>query len=85
MSGDDVFFFGAGFSKSLNNYYPTLAELSNYFLENGFIYENEKIYKDNLEQLLTYLITPLPFKTREDILRDEASYLEKIKKLENIF
>lgn len=85
MSGDDVFFFGAGFSKSLNNYYPTLAELSNYFLENGFIYENEKIYKDNLEQLLTYLITPLPFKTREDILRDEASYLEKINKISKFF
>ncbi len=85
MSGDDIFFFGAGFSKSLNNYYPTLAELSNYFLENGFIYENEKIYKDNLEQLLTYLITPLPFKTREDILRDEASYLEKINKISKFF
>lgn len=85
MSGDDVFFFGAGFSKSLNNYYPTLAELSNYFLENGFIYENEKIYKDNLEQLLTYLITPLPFKTREEILRDEASYLEKINKISKFF
>lgn len=85
MSGDDVFFFGAGFSKSLNDSYPTLAELSNYFLENGFIYENEKIYKDNLEQLLTYLITPLPFKTREEILENEASYIKKIKKLENIF
>ncbi len=85
MSGDDVFFFGAGFSKSLNNYYPTLAELSEYFLENGFIYENEKIYKDNLEQLLTYLITPLPFKTREEILRDEASYLEKINKISKFF
>ncbi|HEB9433015.1 TPA: SIR2 family protein [Campylobacter coli] len=85
MSGDDVFFFGAGFSKSLNNSYPTLAELSNYFLENGFIYENEKIYKDNLEQLLTYLITPLPFKTREEILRDEASYLEKINKISKFF
>ncbi len=85
MSGDDVFFFGAGFSKSLNNYYPTLAELSNYFLENGFIYENEKIYKDNLEQLLTYLITPLPFKTREEILRDEASYLEEINKISKFF
>lgn len=85
MSGDDVFFFGAGFSKSLNNSYPTLAELSEYFLENGFIYENEKIYKDNLEQLLTYLITPLPFKTKEDILRDEASYLEKINKISKFF
>ncbi|ELJ5537728.1 SIR2 family protein [Campylobacter coli] len=85
MSGDDVFFFGAGFSKSLNNSYPTLAELSEYFLDNGFIYENEKIYKDNLEQLLTYLITPLPFKTREDILRDEASYLEKINKISKFF
>lgn len=85
MDGDDIFFFGAGFSKSLNNSYPTLAELSNYFLENGFIYENEKIYKDNLEQLLTYLITPLPFKTKEDILRDEASYLEKINKISKFF
>lgn len=85
MSGDDVFFFGAGFSKSLNNSYPTLAELSEYFLENGFIYENEKIYKDNLEQLLTYLITPLPFKTREEILRDEASYIKKIKKIGKYF
>lgn len=85
MDGDDIFFFGAGFSKSLNNFYPTLAELSNYFLDNGFIYENEKIYKDNLEQLLTYLITPLPFKTKEDILRDEASYLEKINKISKFF
>lgn len=85
MSGDDIFFFGAGFSKSLNNSYPTLTELSNYFLDNGFIYENEKIYKDNLEQLLTYLITPLPFKTKEDILRDEASYLEKINKISKFF
>lgn len=85
MDGDDIFFFGAGFSKSLNNSYPILAELSNYFLENGFIYENEKIYKDNLEQLLTYLITPLPFKTKEDILRDEASYLEKINKISKFF
>ncbi len=85
MDGDDIFFFGAGFSKSLNNSYPTLAELSNHFLDNGFIYENEKIYKDNLEQLLTYLITPLPFKTKEDILRDEASYLEKINKISKFF
>ncbi|EAL8252295.1 TPA: SIR2 family protein [Campylobacter coli] len=85
MDGDDIFFFGAGFSKSLNNSYPTLTELSNYFLDNGFIYENEKIYKDNLEQLLTYLITPLPFKTKEDILRDEASYLEKINKISKFF
>ncbi len=85
MDGDDIFFFGAGFSKSLNNSYPTLAELSNYFLDNGFIYENEKIYKDNLEQLLTYLITPLPFKTKEDILRDESSYLEKINKISKFF
>ncbi|ECW8954991.1 hypothetical protein F5R70_06080 [Campylobacter lari] len=85
MNGSDIFFFGAGFSKSLNNSYPTLAELSNYFLDNNFIHENEKIYKDNLEQLLTYLITPLPFKTKEDILRDEASYIEKIKKIGRYF
>lgn len=85
MDGDDIFFFGAGFSKSLNDSYPTLAELSSCFLDNGFIYENEKIYKDNLEQLLTYLITPLPFKTKEDILRDEASYIEKIKKIGKYF
>lgn len=85
MSGDDIFFFGAGFSKSLNNYYPTLAELSKYFLAHNLIEQNEEVYKDNLEQLLTYLITPLPFKTREENLENEASYIKKIKKLENIF
>ncbi|HEC1775558.1 TPA: hypothetical protein R1726_001506, partial [Campylobacter lari] len=74
---NDVFFFGAGFSKSLNNSYPTLAELSKHFIEQGHIYNNEKIYQENIEQLLTYLIAPLPFKTKEEILRDEASYLEK--------
>ncbi|HEB9286761.1 TPA: SIR2 family protein [Campylobacter coli] len=85
MNSNDIFFFGAGFSKSLISSYPTLTELSRYFLDNNFIYENEKIYKDNLEQLLTYLITPLPFKTKEDILRDEASYIEKIDKINNYF
>ncbi|HEC1809646.1 TPA: hypothetical protein R1719_001575, partial [Campylobacter lari] len=49
---NDVFFFGAGFSKSLNNSYPTLAELSKYFIEQGHIYNNEKIYQENIEQLL---------------------------------
>ncbi|EAH7689477.1 SIR2 family protein [Campylobacter jejuni] len=85
MNSNDIFFFGAGFSKSLISSYPTLTELSRYFLDNNFIYENEKIYKDNLEQLLTYLITPLPFKTKEDILRDEASYIEKIDKISDYF
>lgn len=42
---NDVFFFGAGFSKSLNNSYPTLAELSKHFIEQGHIYNNEKIYQ----------------------------------------
>ncbi|MBW1479435.1 hypothetical protein AT945_04055 [Campylobacter jejuni] len=66
--------------------YPTLAELSNSLKkERDFINENEEIYEDNLEQLLTYLITPLPFKTKEDILRDEASYIEKIDKINNYF
>ncbi|HDZ5056138.1 TPA: SIR2 family protein [Campylobacter jejuni] len=85
MSSSDIFFFGAGFSKSLNDSYPTLAELSEYFLNNKFIKKHEEIYKDNLEQLLTYLITPLPFKTKEDILRDEASYIEKIDKISDYF
>lgn len=35
--------------------------------------------KNNLEQLLTYLTTLLPFKTRGDVLRGETSYLEKTK------
>ncbi|ECP9225457.1 TPA: SIR2 family protein [Campylobacter jejuni] len=85
MNSNDIFFFGAGFSKSLISSYPTLAELSEYFLKNKFIKKHEEIYKDNLEQLLTYLITPLPFKTKEDILKDEASYIEKIDKINNYF
>lgn len=82
---DDIFFFGAGFSKSLSGNYPTLRELSEHFLDNKLINKNEEIYKDNLEQLLTYLITPLPFKTKEDILKDEASYIEKIKEIGKYF
>lgn len=81
----DIFFFGAGFSKSLISVYPTLTELSEYFLKKGLIYENEKIYANNLEQLLTYLITPLPFKTEQQILRDKASYLEKIDAISHFF
>lgn len=81
----DIFFFGAGFSKSLISAYPTLTELSEDFLKKDLIYKNEKIYADNLEELLTYLISPSPFKTREDILRDEASYLEKIKEINEYF
>lgn len=45
MSSSDIFFFGAGFSKSLNDSYPTLAELSEYFLNNKFIKNMKKFIK----------------------------------------
>ena len=84
-NNEDIFFFGAGFSKSLINAYPTLTELSKYFLDKGLINEDEKIYSNNLEQLLTYLIAPLPFKTEQQILIDKASYLEKISAISRYF
>lgn len=91
----DVFFFGSGFSKSLINSYPTLNELSNY-IKSEFQYEKESVHRhfmhevpdkfhDNIETLLTYLSSNLPYKTPVQVSADEALYKDITSKLAKYF
>lgn len=91
----DVFFFGSGFSKSLINSYPTLNELSNY-IKSEFQYEKESVHRhfmhevpdkfhDNIETLLTYLSSNLPYKTPVQVSADEALYKDITSKLAKKF
>lgn len=92
---NDVFFFGSGFSKSLINSYPTLNELSNY-IKSEFQYEKESVHRhfmhevpdkfhDNIETLLTYLSSNLPYKTPVQVSADEALYKDITSKLAKKF
>ena len=80
----NVFFFGAGFSKAINAAYPTLKELTTklckiYDEEISFVadyWRNEinDMYKSNIETLLTYLSSTLPYKTPVQMSTDNALY-----------
>lgn len=99
-----VFFLGAGFSKAVNPNFPTLQELTE---EINTRYRGEKDsitqhyydeipskYKENIEHLLTFLSSNLPFKTEVQISADDALYkdlrnniayyFEKQEKIDNI-
>lgn len=79
-----VFFLGAGFSKAIIPSFPTLQELTKeinlrYRGEKGsvtkhFYDEIPKQYKKNIEYLLTFLSSNLPFKTEVQISTDDALY-----------
>lgn len=84
-NANDVFFFGAGFSKSLIKEYPLLLELSKEFQEKNMLKDDENQYQGNIEHLLTYLIAPFPFKDEIQRLKNEASYNEKIEFLVEYF
>lgn len=83
---NDVFFLGSGFSKAIDNNYPVLSELSREIHDNlntekesvGMHYRNEipDKYKDNIETLLTFLSSKLPYKTAVQNLADEALYMD---------
>ena len=80
----DVFFLGAGFSKAINPSYPTLNELTaeinqNLNVEKESIYNHFRkeipiSYKNNIELLLNFLVSPLPYKTPAQIDSDNALY-----------
>jgi len=91
----DVFFLGAGFSKAIIPEYPTLYELSKY-IEDKFQFEKKSVdkhyrdevphaYKNNIETLLTYLSSSLPFKTDVQIYTDQALYKNITEKLADYF
>lgn len=91
----DVFFLGAGFSKAILSDYPTLIDLSKY-IKDSFEFEKESVnkhyrdevphtYKNNIETLLTYLSSSLPFKTDVQLSADEALYKDITGKLASYF
>lgn len=95
MSNYSVFFLGAGFSKAISDSYPDLKNLtdeinSEYVSEQSSIaiHYNKDIpdeYKDNIEVLLTYLSSNLPYKTDVQVSLDEALYKDISKKIANKF
>lgn len=89
---ESVFFIGAGFSKVICDFYPDLSNLSeeismNYMendttdpLSSHFINNVPEDYRCNLELLLTYLSSNLPYKTDVQISMDDALYKAYYKK-----
>ena len=93
--GEDIFFFGSGFSKSLIPQYPTLRELSKY-IKNELCYEKGSVkehfqnevpnkFHNDIETLLTYLSSKLPYKTDVQISMDEALYKDITSKIAKYF
>jgi hypothetical protein len=88
-----VFFLGSGFSKALDNY-PTLEELSEEIAEgmsgkDSTIdhYKNEVLspLKQNVEHLLTYLSSDLPWKSEEQKYSDRGLYSIITDKVSSLF
>lgn len=90
-----VFFLGAGFSKAIIPSSPTLPELterinSKYEAEKESVtlhFDKEilKQYKENIEHLLTFLSSNLPFKTEVQISADDALYKDLKNKIVDYF
>ena len=92
MPNDKVFFLGAGFSKAIDEQYPTLAELTERITVefekdsiNAHYKEITSQYKDNIENLLTYLSTDLPWKTERQKALNKALYIDITEKIQNHF
>ncbi|MCK8825969.1 SIR2 family protein [Fuchsiella alkaliacetigena] len=78
-----LFVLGSGFSRSISLKMPTLKNLSNYlydYYEDIFSNEFYKRFANDFENLLTYLQQPMPWKTREEILKDRSNFV-KVSKL----
>ena len=94
-----VFFLGAGFSIALaqqcvtnNKKYPTLKNLSNEILNNfsknsiyAHLNEISEKYKNNIEHLLTYLYSDLPWQNLQMLHLDKALYFELTNKIADYF
>ena len=92
---NDVFFLGAGFSKAIDNSYPTLKNLTdevnnNYVSVKASVKKHlhddlSDIYKDDIEKLLTFLSSNLPYKTEVQISSDDALYKDITNKIASYF
>jgi hypothetical protein len=92
---NDVFFFGAGFSKAIDDSYPTLKDLT-FSINNSYKTEEESIakhiyekmsncYKKNIEELLTFLSANIPYKSNVQISSDIALYKDITNKIAFFF
>ena len=89
---DEVFFLGSGFSKSINENYPLLSELTEILLGKNLEYFGDP-YKNklpnsctnNFENLMTYLASDLPWKTEINKAHNNASYVELTQNIVNYF
>lgn len=90
-----VFFLGAGFSKAIISSFPTLQELTKK-ITTTYRGEKESVtthfyreipieYKENIEHLLTFLSSNLPFKTDVQVSTDEALYKDLRNKIAHYF
>lgn len=87
-----VFFLGAGFSKAINSNYPLMDELTKQVFERlgkesvkEHLREIPSQVKQNIESLLTYLSTDLPWKTDTTKYANLTLYSSIVKILSNIF
>ena len=95
-----VFFFGSGFSKAINNDYPLLVGLTEKVLktlknETGDDYDKKSIqqhFKEipqsltlNIEELLTYLSSDLPWKDERQKAMNKALYIDIANKIVKTF
>lgn len=87
-----VFFLGAGFSKAVNNSYPLMSELTTKALarvEKGsaqqHLTELAPQITQNIEGLLTYLSTDLPWKTDTTKYANKSLYCAIVQALSDIF
>lgn len=88
-----VFFLGAGFSKSINPRYPLLKELTNNVSQNFekqilntyYKFDIFDKFKNNIEYLLTYLSTDLPWKSEKVKAMNKALYIEITEKIQKYF
>lgn len=92
---ETVFFLGAGFSKAVKSDFPTLKELTKE-IENNYCAGKNSVtahfrdeiptqYKGNIEHLLTFLSSNLPFKTDVQISADDALYKDLKNKIVEYF
>lgn len=93
VNDNNIFFLGAGFSKAINSDFPLLNELSEKLLGddldkvpnynfNDYIPD---FCKNNIEALLTYLSSNLPWKSEKQKKADELLFICIAEKLQDYF
>ena len=87
-----VFFLGAGFSKAIDNEYPLMNQLTEDIETKLTKLSVSKHYgeiapaiKENIESLLTYLLTNFPWKTETTKYENRALYEEIVKLISQKF